>query len=139
MHRSAIIEKNLTSLCNESYCQLGFLHFLLQVGDRIVSICGTSTEGMTHSQAVSLLKNASGTIELQVKKSSVTFEVFSEYSFASCYDELFQCQHSHFTCFQTLFLGCSWRRSECHNQSSAGSTYIQSFICGTNFNQHFSG
>ncbi|XP_053555962.1 multiple PDZ domain protein [Bombina bombina] len=38
----------------------------LRVGDRIVSICGTSTEGMTHSQAVSLLKNAAGTIELQV-------------------------------------------------------------------------
>ncbi|NXU56919.1 MPDZ protein, partial [Turnix velox] len=38
----------------------------LRVGDRIVSICGTSTEGMTHSQAVSLLKNRSGTIELQV-------------------------------------------------------------------------
>ncbi|XP_050572328.1 multiple PDZ domain protein isoform X4 [Cygnus atratus] len=38
----------------------------LRVGDRIVNICGTSTEGMTHSQAVSLLKNASGTIELQV-------------------------------------------------------------------------
>uniref|UniRef100_A0A8B9UG40 Multiple PDZ domain protein n=1 Tax=Anas zonorhyncha TaxID=75864 RepID=A0A8B9UG40_9AVES len=38
----------------------------LRVGDRIVSICGTSTEGMTHSQAVSVLKNASGTIELQV-------------------------------------------------------------------------
>ncbi|XP_042660450.1 multiple PDZ domain protein isoform X3 [Tyto alba] len=38
----------------------------LRVGDRIVSICGTSTEGMTHSQAVSLLKNASGAIELQV-------------------------------------------------------------------------
>ncbi|XP_053150922.1 multiple PDZ domain protein isoform X31 [Hemicordylus capensis] len=38
----------------------------LRVGDRIVSICGTSTEGMTHSQAVSLLKNASGTIEIQV-------------------------------------------------------------------------
>ncbi|KAM9330677.1 multiple PDZ domain protein-like [Gastrophryne carolinensis] len=38
----------------------------LRVGDRIVSICGTSTEGMAHSQAVSLLKNASGTIELQV-------------------------------------------------------------------------
>ncbi|XP_075597098.1 multiple PDZ domain protein isoform X7 [Balearica regulorum gibbericeps] len=38
----------------------------LRVGDRIVSICGTSAEGMTHSQAVSLLKSASGTIELQV-------------------------------------------------------------------------
>ncbi|XP_075065785.1 multiple PDZ domain protein [Mixophyes fleayi] len=38
----------------------------LRVGDRIVSICGTSTEGMTHSQAVNLLKNATGTIELQV-------------------------------------------------------------------------
>ncbi|XP_040273094.1 multiple PDZ domain protein isoform X8 [Bufo bufo] len=38
----------------------------LRVGDRIVSICGTSTEGITHSQAVSLLKNAMGTIELQV-------------------------------------------------------------------------
>ncbi|XP_058279978.1 multiple PDZ domain protein isoform X8 [Hirundo rustica] len=38
----------------------------LRVGDRIVSICGTSTECMTHSQAVNILKNASGTIELQV-------------------------------------------------------------------------
>ncbi|XP_069621060.1 multiple PDZ domain protein isoform X1 [Ranitomeya imitator] len=38
----------------------------LRVGDRIVSICGTPTEGITHSQAVSLLKNATGTIELQV-------------------------------------------------------------------------
>ncbi|XP_044283650.1 multiple PDZ domain protein isoform X16 [Varanus komodoensis] len=38
----------------------------LRVGDRIVSICGTSTEGMTHSQAVSLLKNALGTVEIQV-------------------------------------------------------------------------
>ncbi|XP_028660975.2 multiple PDZ domain protein isoform X2 [Erpetoichthys calabaricus] len=38
----------------------------LRVGDRIVSICGTSTEGMSHSQAVDLLKNASGAIELQV-------------------------------------------------------------------------
>ncbi|XP_063311207.1 multiple PDZ domain protein isoform X1 [Pelobates fuscus] len=38
----------------------------LRVGDRIVSICGTSTEGMTNPQAVSLLKNATGAIELQV-------------------------------------------------------------------------
>lgn len=38
----------------------------LKIGDRMVSICGTSTEGMSHSQAVSLLKNASGTIQLQV-------------------------------------------------------------------------
>ncbi|XP_056377346.1 multiple PDZ domain protein isoform X2 [Hyla sarda] len=38
----------------------------LRVGDRIVSICGTPTEGMTHAQAVSVLKNATGTIELQV-------------------------------------------------------------------------
>ncbi|XP_072114117.1 multiple PDZ domain protein isoform X4 [Mobula birostris] len=38
----------------------------LRVGDRIVSICGKSTEGVTHSQAVNLLKNASGRIELQV-------------------------------------------------------------------------
>ncbi|XP_051875783.1 multiple PDZ domain protein isoform X3 [Pristis pectinata] len=38
----------------------------LRVGDRIVSICGKPTEGVTHSQAVNLLKNASGRIELQV-------------------------------------------------------------------------
>ncbi|XP_048205795.1 multiple PDZ domain protein isoform X3 [Perognathus longimembris pacificus] len=38
----------------------------LRVGDRIVTICGTSTEGMTHTQAVSLLKNASGSFEVQV-------------------------------------------------------------------------
>uniref|UniRef100_A0A8C2Z0W0 PDZ domain-containing protein n=1 Tax=Cyclopterus lumpus TaxID=8103 RepID=A0A8C2Z0W0_CYCLU len=40
----------------------------LKIGDRIVSICGTSAEGMTHSQAVTLLKNATGTIQLQVSK-----------------------------------------------------------------------
>ncbi|XP_066897607.1 multiple PDZ domain protein isoform X17 [Kogia breviceps] len=39
---------------------------LLKVGDRIVTICGTSTEGMTHTQAVNFLKNASGSIEMQV-------------------------------------------------------------------------
>uniref|UniRef100_A0A3Q3IWZ6 Multiple PDZ domain crumbs cell polarity complex component n=1 Tax=Monopterus albus TaxID=43700 RepID=A0A3Q3IWZ6_MONAL len=38
----------------------------LKIGDRIVSISGTSTEGMSHSQAVNLLKNATGTIQLQV-------------------------------------------------------------------------
>ncbi|XP_043422114.1 multiple PDZ domain protein isoform X16 [Prionailurus bengalensis] len=38
----------------------------LRVGDRIVTICGTPTEGMTHTQAVNLLKNASGSIEMQV-------------------------------------------------------------------------
>ncbi|KAG7458875.1 hypothetical protein MATL_G00225250 [Megalops atlanticus] len=38
----------------------------LKVGDRIVSICGTSTEGMSQDQAVSLLRTASGTIKLQV-------------------------------------------------------------------------
>ncbi|XP_023201905.1 multiple PDZ domain protein isoform X3 [Xiphophorus maculatus] len=38
----------------------------LKMGDRIVSICGTSAEGMSHSQAVTLLKNATGAIQLQV-------------------------------------------------------------------------
>ncbi|XP_023611323.1 multiple PDZ domain protein isoform X4 [Myotis lucifugus] len=38
----------------------------LRVGDRIVTIGGTSTEGMTHTQAVNLLKSASGSIEMQV-------------------------------------------------------------------------
>ncbi|XP_008586632.1 PREDICTED: multiple PDZ domain protein isoform X1 [Galeopterus variegatus] len=38
----------------------------LRVGDKIVTICGTSTEGMTHTQAVNLLKNASVSIEMQV-------------------------------------------------------------------------
>ncbi|XP_060720254.1 multiple PDZ domain protein isoform X9 [Tachysurus vachellii] len=38
----------------------------LRVGDRIISICDISTEGMAHSQAVSLLKNTTGTISLQV-------------------------------------------------------------------------
>ncbi|XP_041926743.1 LOW QUALITY PROTEIN: multiple PDZ domain protein [Alosa sapidissima] len=44
----------------------------LRIGDRIMSICGTTTEGMTHSQAVSLLKNASGPIELQVVAGDTT-------------------------------------------------------------------
>ncbi|KAM8897338.1 multiple PDZ domain protein isoform 2-T2 [Spinachia spinachia] len=44
----------------------------LKIGDRIVSICGTSAEGMTHSQAVTLLKNATGTIQLQVSKHAHT-------------------------------------------------------------------
>uniref|UniRef100_A0A8D3E6U6 Multiple PDZ domain crumbs cell polarity complex component n=1 Tax=Scophthalmus maximus TaxID=52904 RepID=A0A8D3E6U6_SCOMX len=38
----------------------------LKIGDRLVSICGNSAEGMSHSQAVALLKNATGTIQLQV-------------------------------------------------------------------------
>lgn len=38
----------------------------LRVGDRIVTICGTSTDGMTHTQAVNLMKNATGSIEVQV-------------------------------------------------------------------------
>ncbi|XP_060694924.1 multiple PDZ domain protein [Hemiscyllium ocellatum] len=38
----------------------------LRIGDRIVSICGKPTEALTHSQAVSMLKNATGHIELQV-------------------------------------------------------------------------
>ena len=46
-----------------------------QVGDRIVTICGTSTEGMTHTQAVNLLKNASGSIEIQVRFLSQLFRL----------------------------------------------------------------
>ncbi|XP_028301758.1 multiple PDZ domain protein-like [Gouania willdenowi] len=38
----------------------------LQTGDRILSINGMSTDGMTHVQALSLLKNLPGTISLQV-------------------------------------------------------------------------
>ncbi|XP_073763749.1 multiple PDZ domain protein isoform X24 [Danio rerio] len=38
----------------------------LWIGDRIVSICGNSTEGMSHNKAVSLLKNTTGLIQLQV-------------------------------------------------------------------------
>ncbi|KAL6466625.1 hypothetical protein MHYP_G00244290 [Metynnis hypsauchen] len=44
----------------------------LRVGDRIISICGTSTDGMAHSQAVSLLKNTTGTIQLQVVAGDTT-------------------------------------------------------------------
>lgn len=47
-----------------------------QVGDRIVTICGTSTEGMTHTQAVNLLKNASGSIEMQVRFLSQLFRLW---------------------------------------------------------------
>ncbi|KAM5261613.1 multiple PDZ domain protein isoform 31-T41 [Hipposideros larvatus] len=38
----------------------------LRVGDRIVTICNMSTEGMTHTKVVNLLKSASGSIEMQV-------------------------------------------------------------------------
>ncbi|XP_056617919.1 multiple PDZ domain protein isoform X3 [Triplophysa dalaica] len=44
----------------------------LQVGDRMVGICGNSTEGMTHNQAVSLLKNTTGLIQLQVVSGDTT-------------------------------------------------------------------
>ncbi|XP_036813914.1 multiple PDZ domain protein isoform X9 [Oncorhynchus mykiss] len=44
----------------------------LKIGDVIVSICGTATEGMSHSQAVTLLKNATGTVVLQVVAGSDT-------------------------------------------------------------------
>ncbi|KAL1270505.1 hypothetical protein QQF64_029521, partial [Cirrhinus molitorella] len=42
------------------------------IGDRIVSICGNSTEGMTHNKAVSLLKNTTGIIQLQVVAGDTT-------------------------------------------------------------------
>ncbi|KAA8582458.1 hypothetical protein FQN60_006129, partial [Etheostoma spectabile] len=42
-----------------------FIAMMNPIGDRLVSICGASAEGMTHSQAVTLLKNATGTIQLQ--------------------------------------------------------------------------
>ncbi|KAJ8411100.1 hypothetical protein AAFF_G00181350 [Aldrovandia affinis] len=38
----------------------------LKIGDRIVSICGTSTDGMNQDRAVALLRNTLGTVELQV-------------------------------------------------------------------------
>ncbi|XP_050970411.1 multiple PDZ domain protein isoform X3 [Labeo rohita] len=44
----------------------------LWIGDRIVSICGNSTEGMTHNKAVSLLKNTIGIIQLQVVAGDTT-------------------------------------------------------------------
>ncbi|XP_016086893.1 multiple PDZ domain protein-like [Sinocyclocheilus grahami] len=44
----------------------------LWIGDRIVSICGDSTEGMTHNKAVSLLKNTTGIIQLQVVAGDTT-------------------------------------------------------------------
>ncbi|ROL42239.1 Multiple PDZ domain protein [Anabarilius grahami] len=44
----------------------------LWIGDRIVSICGNLTEGMTHNKAVSLLKNTTGIIQLQVVAGDTT-------------------------------------------------------------------
>ncbi|XP_067283512.1 multiple PDZ domain protein isoform X3 [Pseudorasbora parva] len=44
----------------------------LWIGDRIVSICGNFTEGMTHNKAVSLLKNTTGIIQLQVVAGDTT-------------------------------------------------------------------
>lgn len=42
------------------------LLLFLKVGDRIVSINGQSLNGLSHADAVNLLKNAYGTIILQV-------------------------------------------------------------------------
>uniref|UniRef100_A0A4W5MYW3 Multiple PDZ domain crumbs cell polarity complex component n=1 Tax=Hucho hucho TaxID=62062 RepID=A0A4W5MYW3_9TELE len=50
----------------------------LKIGDIIVSICGTSTEGMSHSQAVTLLKNATGTVKLQVRGDTTVTGPFHE-------------------------------------------------------------
>ncbi|KAG1952473.1 multiple PDZ domain protein [Pimephales promelas] len=44
----------------------------LLIGDRIVSICGNLTEGMSHNKAVSLLKNTTGIIQLQVVAGDTT-------------------------------------------------------------------
>lgn len=38
----------------------------LKRGDRIISVNGQSLEGATHEQAVSILKNSTGTITLHV-------------------------------------------------------------------------
>ncbi|XP_047194027.1 multiple PDZ domain protein isoform X6 [Hippoglossus stenolepis] len=43
---------------------------LLQTGDKLLSINDVSTEGMTHVQAGALLKNATGTVSLQVAEGS---------------------------------------------------------------------
>lgn len=43
-----------------------------QTGDRIVSINDVSTVGMTHVQAEVLLKNATGSVSLQVTPHSET-------------------------------------------------------------------
>uniref|UniRef100_A0A8C5HMK5 PDZ domain-containing protein n=1 Tax=Gouania willdenowi TaxID=441366 RepID=A0A8C5HMK5_GOUWI len=45
-------------------------------GDRILSINGMSTDGMTHVQALSLLKNLPGTISLQVMSQCNTLSSF---------------------------------------------------------------
>ncbi|XP_059902637.1 multiple PDZ domain protein-like, partial [Gadus macrocephalus] len=42
----------------------------LQTGDRLISINGASTEGMTHLEAGAMLKNATGTITLHVAAES---------------------------------------------------------------------
>jgi len=57
---------------------------LFQIGDRIVSICGTSAEGMSHSQAVTLLKNATGTIQLQVSLNAHTHTHTHTFSHPFC-------------------------------------------------------
>ena len=43
-----------------------------QTGDRLISINGASTEGMTHLEAGAMLKNATGTITLHVSYSPVS-------------------------------------------------------------------
>ncbi|XP_062244939.1 multiple PDZ domain protein [Platichthys flesus] len=43
---------------------------LLQTGDKLLSVNDVSTEGMTHVQAGALLKNATGTVSLQVSEGS---------------------------------------------------------------------
>lgn len=46
----------------------------------MVGICGNSTEGMTHNQAVSLLKNTTGLIQLQVHTHATHVIMFSAHS-----------------------------------------------------------
>ena len=50
-----------------------------QTGDRILSINGVSVEGMTDAQAGLLLKNATGTVTLQVMNVSNTHIKASEF------------------------------------------------------------
>ena len=46
--------------------------FVLQVGDRIVSINAQSLDGLSHGDVVTMLKNAYGNIILQVEKQTHT-------------------------------------------------------------------
>ena len=50
--------------------KIGFILFLLQVGDQIIEINGYNTSNMTHAEAIDLIQNGGQSVKMLVKRTA---------------------------------------------------------------------